>query len=583
MKNKAFFRAVAGLLATVSFLAVTAGCGEKEEQQQQQTEPAVSGEIVLLEEPVVVADGAGVYFQVIRPEINTDVIGSCQAALVALSSGVTLKYNVAKPADNQNGQCEILIGNTCREESVEAMRAIGYDDFSITYKNNKIIIAAHNPERLEEATVFLKEKLIKVTDGRVEFIGSYTFRSTEAVMIGEGESLSEYTIVCGDYDKLYGACSTLQKELKRLSGVELEIIFDTQEKSGKEIVIGNASREISKRLDGLGMSEGLVAVDGDDLIVGAKSIQTALLVFDSFMEEHVRGTYTNTLNFKSDYEKTVNPYENSFSDKPALAEGADVRIMSFNVLAELWGDKVAVSGRDVKAVSALLYYAPDVVGLQEMSPAWYNAMTPLLKGTPYKLIGKDNSVYHSTYGKTNFTPMLYNSDTLTLKESGVKAYSAASKTYAYVMTWAYFEHKETGKCFAVINTHFDLRNSGEKYDNNRSQQAIELASYVKTLQGKYGCEVITTGDYNTNESESQYNSIVKNGALHEAKYTADVIKRACNTYHKLGATVSSSAANSIDHIFGTSGVKFAYFNVLIDKIVSEASDHCPIYADVVLK
>ena len=581
MKNKIFLRALAGLLALVAVLPIVAACSENEEEQQ--TEPASSGEIALLEEPVVVADGAGVYFQVVRPEINTDVIGSCQSALVSLSKGVTLKFNVAKPADNPNGQCEILIGNTCREESVEAMNAIGYDDFSVTYKNNKIIIAAHNPERLMEATTFLKENLIKVNDGRVEFIGSYTFRSTEEVMIGEGESLSEYTIVCGDFDNLYGACSQLQQQIKKLCGVELEIAFDTQAKSGKEIVIGNAKREVSNRLEGLSMSEGLIAVDGDDLFIGAESITTTLLVFESFMEEHGRGTYTNTLNFKSGYEKTVNPYEKSFSDSPALAEGADVRIMSFNVLAELWGDKVAVSGRDEKVVSALIYYAPDVVGLQEMSPAWHTAMSPLLKGTPYKFIGKDNTVSHSTYGKTNFSPMLYNSDTLTLKESGVKAYSSASKTYAYVMTWAYFEHKETGKCFAVINTHFDLRNSGEKYDNNRTQQAKEIAAYVKTLQNRYSCEVITTGDYNTNESESQYTTIVNNGALHEAKYTADVIKRACNTYHKLGATISQSAANSIDHIFGTAGVRFAYFNVLVDRIVSDASDHCPIYADVILK
>ena len=580
MKNKIFLRALAGLLALVAVLPIVAACSEKEEEQQ--TEPADNGEIALLEEPVVVADGAGVYFQVVRPEINTDVIGSCQSALVSLSKGVTLKFNVAKPADNQNGQCEILIGNTCREESVEAMNAIGYDDFSVTYKNNKIIIAAHNPERLMEATTFLKENLIKVNDGRVEFIGSYTFRSTEEVMIGEGESLSEYTIVCGDFDNLYGACSQLQQQIKKLCGVELEIAFDTQAKSGKEIVIGNAKREISNRLEGLSMSEGLIAVDGDDLFIGAKSITTALLVFESFMEEHGRGTYTNTLNFKSGYEKTVNPYEKSFSDSPALAEGADVRIMSFNVLAELWGDKVAVRGRDEKVVSALIYYAPDVVGLQEMSPAWHTAMSPLLKGTPYKFIGKDNTVSHSTYGKTNFSPMLYNSDTLTLKESGVKAYSSASKTYAYVMTWAYFEHKETGKCFAVINTHFDLRNSGEKYDNNRTQQAKEIAAYVKTLQNRYGCEVITTGDYNTNESEAQYSTIIKNGALHEAKHTADVIKRACNTYHNLGATISPLAANSIDHIFGTSGVKFLYFSVLIDRIVLDASDHCPSYADVKL-
>ena len=194
--------------------------------------------ITLLKEPVVVADGAGARFKVIRPEAMTDVISSCQASLINLSEGVTLTFAVAKEADNGNTDLEILLGNTCREESKEAMSAIGYDDFSIAYKNNKIIVAAHNPERLTEATAFLKEKLLKSNEGRLEYIGDYTFKSTEALMIGEGESLSEYTIVCGDFDNLYGACSNLQKAIKERCGVELEVIFDTKAKSGKETSCG---------------------------------------------------------------------------------------------------------------------------------------------------------------------------------------------------------------------------------------------------------------------------------------------------------------------------------------------------------
>ena len=61
MKNKAFLRVLAGLLAVISLLLAAVGC-EKKEEEAEQTGPADNGEIVMLDEPVVVADGAGVYF-----------------------------------------------------------------------------------------------------------------------------------------------------------------------------------------------------------------------------------------------------------------------------------------------------------------------------------------------------------------------------------------------------------------------------------------------------------------------------------------------------------------------------------------
>ena len=100
------------------------------------------------------------------------------------------------------------------------------------------------------------------------------------------------------------------------------------------------------------------------------------------------------------------------------------------------------------------------------------------------------------------------------------------------------------------------------------------------MKERYNCPVITTGDYNTTEAEDGYKTITEVAQVSEAKYTAKKINRQCVTYHDLGKTVSVSKSNSIDHIFGTDRVEFMYFNVLVDKTVINASDHCPIYADV---
>ena len=554
-------------------------------------EPAVTEEgIALLEEPVVVADGAGARFKVIRPEAMTDVISSCQASLINLSEGVTLTFAAAKEADNGNTDLEILLGNTCREESKEAMSAIGYDDFSITYKNNKIIVAAHTPERLTEATAFLKEKLLKTNEGRLEYIGNYTFKSTEALMIGEGESLSEYTIVCGDFDNLYGACSDLQKAIKERCGVELEVIFDTKAKSGKEIVVGNAKRDVSALLDTVGMGKGLVAVKDGDLLIAAKEATTAQELCALFIEEYLSGIYSDSLNFKKEHSAEVDVYAGVFKETNTFTAGADLRLMSFNVLTDIWSDTPAVKGRDLGVVKTILYYTPDVIGLQEASSTWYRSLKSLLKETPYKLTCTEQERVDSKYGNNNFTAIMYNSETVTLIESGVKPFVNKGNQYMKTMSWAYFEHKESGKRFVLLNTHFEApgNDDAEKAENleYRKKQAEEYVAFVEELEAKYNVPVLGTGDFNSTEGSDRankhkpYATLVEK--LHEAKYTADKISRPCTTWHTFGSMVSIANAGSFDHIFGTDRVKFKYFNTLVDSFLMKTSDHCPIYADLVL-
>ena len=69
-------------------------------------------------------------------------------------------------------------------------------------------------------------------------------------------------------------------------------------------------------------------------------------------------------------------------------------------------------GRDEKAVDVLMNYAPDVVGLQETSPNCRSTLEPLFGSSPYKMIGKHNTVMYSKYDNINFSSIIYNSDTV---------------------------------------------------------------------------------------------------------------------------------------------------------------------------
>ena len=121
----------------------------------------------------------------------------------------------------------------------------------------------------------------------------------------------------------------------------------------------------------------LVKAEGTKLMIGGSSELAMSVCATAFLEAYVPDRcYTDVINFPVGYSKESVAYA-SKEDKDLYGD-ADLRIMSWNLLCELWDDKVPVEIRDEKVAAAILHYAPDVVGLQEMTPAWYNALDSFL-------------------------------------------------------------------------------------------------------------------------------------------------------------------------------------------------------------
>ena len=99
-------------------------------------------------------------------------------------------------------------------------------------------------------------------------------------------------------------------------------------------------------------------------------------------------------------------------------------------------------GRDEKAVDVLMNYAPDVVGLQETSPNCRSALEPLFGSSPYKMIGKHNTVMYSKYDNINFSSIIYNSDTvksignctnITIPDTGAPIYNEGFQSWNFLV------------------------------------------------------------------------------------------------------------------------------------------------------
>ncbi len=220
-----------------------------------------------------------------------------------------------------------------------------------------------------------------------------------------------------------------------------------------------------------------------EILIGTAKSPKMLDAVSAFCDTYLHTFYSDTLNFAEGHRSVGVAY--TFSDRLEMAPGSDIRVMSFNVLCELWDTKAAdYHARANTAVAVVKKYAPHVVGLQEMSDN-YHIKVKALFGEDYKIIDEKNEK-----GQTNFSPLAYNTEKVTLMDHGMQIFSQGNNTKLRLAAWAVFLDKDSGKQFVVVNTHWDL---GENVEY-RKVHANEMAQVVNKLKNKYKCPVITTGE-----------------------------------------------------------------------------------------
>lgn len=525
---------------------------------------------------VVIAENGTTYYTMIRPENAPDPVIDCYRMInntVEKNLGYTLAGNTdwVRSGTDTFGNTELLIGNSDRPEMRELMGQIGFDDYAVAMLDNKIMIAAHSEARLLEAADYFCTNMLSFRDGKVLFSGSYIFRGkTGEYIFAAPNRLEDYRIVIpAGNTKAAKSAETLQQNLRKAYGVVLPIVDDKTSGNEHEFVLGNTSRAISQRhLPSLDQTKFLVCTDEDQFLITGRDDASTQVAVERFCQRFVNKYYSNTLTMERGFEMTDIVY--TFSESAELAAGSDIRIMSFNLLCELWDAKVPVEGRDVLVTAAIKYFAPDVIGIQEVSDNWHKSLNKLLR--PEYVITDPKT----SRGETNFSTLAYNVNKVKLVAHGSQVFSRGNNSKLRLATWGLFETIATGKKFIVMSTHWDL-GSNPTYQQIHSD---EMAALAIELQNRYEVPVVTTGDYNVNETSQYYKNFLDLTGFKDAKYTAEVINRACVTGHSLGSTPNTQPGNAIDHIFANDGFSFKYYNVIVDKTTVDASDHCPIYADL---
>ena len=274
----------------------------------------------------------------------------------------------------------------------------------------------------------------------------------------------------------------------------------------------------------------------------------------------------------------------------ARAANSNLRLMSCNIMAngfdeafEGWSDtgEISFEMRTEIFEAFLEVYDPDVIGLQEFCPSWYAYFESDLKNTAWKLSNASSQGSRPYF----LNPILYRSDRYreVANSAGWVNYSI-SRSQGWggrYMSWLALESIETGERFVLLDVHWD----GWSLPTENAVQVQETLAKVKELQGKYNCQVMITGDFNTRdgtattEPDTGYVSLLADGTLKDSKYYTQKLVNTDGSLHTWGDG-AWARPYSFDHIFCTNGTMVRQFYTAWKNHQYYASDHAWLIADI---
>lgn len=251
---------------------------------------------------------------------------------------------------------------------------------------------------------------------------------------------------------------------------------------------------------------------------------------------------------------------------PEKTPGADLRILSYNILAKRWGQNMrSVELRAPDIIEIIKNIAPDIAGLQELDAIWYELLEGKLKPLEFARDPYD----------TNMCAVLYDSRKFRQLDGGVMEFT---NNYIRCLRWVLLEESVGKRKLLVTNTHWDLTVP------KRMQNSDLMVRYLAELQKKFpGVPVISTGDFNCISGSREYKNLLKNSTQADAVDTAEKVENrtlaSCNN-PKRGKIRTNY--RHIDHILVPQGTAVKSARLLYGELPMKASDHLPLIADIKL-
>ncbi len=207
---------------------------------------------------------------------------------------------------------------------------------------------------------------------------------------------------------------------------------------------------------------------------------------------------------------------------------------------------------------------PDLLGVQEETPAWKEYLENKLDSEGYARVGEFRATqgHHAYYAYREASGIYYNVDRFTLEDSGTFWLSStpdvegsvasgwdSAALFPRVCTWVVVKDKRSGEEMAFFNSHFSYE--AEKLRN-------ESAKLILSKLEEKGIPAFFTGDLNfaSNEETDTYEAIT--AKMEDSRTVAKKTENG-NTFHNYGYGPDQSYGDGrtktvpIDYIFATKG------------------------------
>ncbi len=280
-----FYKILSLILALIFVMGALAACSTPDDPAESTPSNSVGGSDTPEETPVETEPPKDpitltAEYVVVRPELCSDAVKDAAIAVKnaladATGANVAIKedflYGDLKPA-----QYEILVGQTNREESVNAISGIKYNDYIVSIEGDKLVVNAYTDECIAEAVAHVVS-VIENADGAISFTDAdqITVRAeyaVESIAMGDN-NLKGYSIILPKAStavmKMYA--EKLQMAICRLSGEYLPIKNETADETEKEILLGDTNRAASASVDSEALGAGGFEVKADGAKIVVKS------------------------------------------------------------------------------------------------------------------------------------------------------------------------------------------------------------------------------------------------------------------------------------------------------------------------
>lgn len=225
----------------------------------------------------------------------------------------------------------------------------------------------------------------------------------------------------------------------------------------------------------------------------------------------------------------------------------------------------------------LLFFTPDIFGIQEGLKEQVNYLDELLQRYAFIGVGRDDGKSKGEYcaifyNKDKF--QLLGEDTFWLSETPEKVSKGWDAAYERICTYALFKDINTGNTFWVFNTHFD--HIGELA---REKSAELIVEKIKELN-RDELPVFILGDFNLNE-KSKAISYLSSHYNDARKISLGKPFGPFGTF--TGFEFHEPVKDRIDYIFCSKAIRVKKYGVLTDsKDGRYPSDHFPVMIQAII-